>query len=186
MTNTTSCFCNYYKSLAFYQSHCGSLRVRTLSEQARMGPPRYINYMHFSFRQGRPSFFLGPLLGPRGVGGNPPRAHPRGGAKAPWGREASVIGDHKGKTLDPKQSCVIHAQTHRDWVDGSSPSQIMRNRWNSPTPDAQLPVDCGGIQATPSENHCPWQNSDTTRSCLSQTGAGCSLNFPRHAVFARV
>ena len=43
MTNTTSCFCNFYKSLAFYQSHCGSLHVRTLSEQVRMGPPRYIN-----------------------------------------------------------------------------------------------------------------------------------------------
>ena len=90
MTNTTSCFCNFYKSLAFYQSHCGSLHVRTLSEQVRMGPPRYINYMHFSFRQGRPSFLGGPPFGAKGGGGEPPPPPPPpptpgGGGSGPLG-----------------------------------------------------------------------------------------------------
>ena len=90
MTNTTSCFCIFYKSIAFYKSHCGSLHVRTLSEQVRMGPPRCINYMHVSFRQGRPSFLGGPPFGAKGGGGEPPPPPPPpptpgGGGSGPLG-----------------------------------------------------------------------------------------------------
>ena len=85
MTNTTSCFCNFYKSLAFYQSHCGSLHVRTLSEQVRMGPPRYINYMQFS--SGNDALFWGgaPLWGQEvwEVTPPPPPAPTPGGLKPP-------------------------------------------------------------------------------------------------------